>query len=1084
VTRDTRSGEVEPPVSGADVPIAVTFLFTDVEGSTKLLRQLGAREYANLLAAHDRVLRAAIAGGGGEVVDTQGDAVFAAFSDASRAVEAAVAAQRSLKDVVASGSESVRVRMGLHTGTPEISEGRYLGLDVHLAARICAAAHGGQTVVSGAVCNHLESAGAELAVHPLGEHYLKDFDEPQSLYQVDPDGVALEFPPLRSSAASGDVGRFAGREDELAGAAVEAIARSARRSERRRVLAVVAAVAAIGALVAAYVLTRPTPIPVRRNSIAVLDAATGHVTADVPLASPPTALTTSPGDIWVISGSGRSLTRISETTFTAGAPLPVKYDQRGPTDVGAGFGHVWVVNGFDRSITMLSARGTAHQVRIPLPTNLGILGISVSHIAISKNAVWIDNGGEAGVTRLTPGLARRTQVRDLPTGAIAAGAGAVWVAGARIYFGGVGDVTELDPRTAQRVATFHVGEVDGLAVGLGHAWVTNATDGVVVPLDPVRPPAGGQPVGGPVKKGRIGKPIRVGRGVQAVAADGSHLWTANPLTGIISEINPAAHQPIVWQRQIAGAPVKLVASDGRLWVAVLPRPPTPQPSGVRVALGPGDIDSVDSAVSSTGAMWQIEYASGLNLVRFADEPGRAGLRIVPDAAAALPTVSNHGRTYTFQIRTGLRFSPPFERQTVTAQTFRYTLERQITINSGFGAFLGYEVVGASRYLKGKAPHVSGIRVRRNTISITITPPGPGLNLLSTLALPYSSAVPINWAGPGPDGSVPSAGPYYIRSYVPNSQLILTRNPTYHGPRPGRIQEYSFLESKNPWLQVADGHASYTPDGPPPPTQIADQIRQYGPDSPAARSGDQRVFINPSNFGGLFYLLTNTRTGPFTDTLVRKAINEAIDRPALAATLGPSAAIVTDQYLVPGVPGFPATDAGYPLNGPNVPAARRLMREAPVRLPIHATLLTPISADAAARGRIITRDLNRIGILVTTHREPYQAVLQTHDHPTTFDLVDTNFQFAVPDPAFLLGGGGEANWGEGHFAHQFAHANTLPYDARARDISRLDIALARHYAPLAAYAYGTHIDYFAKGIHGQTFQPYFGIDYTRLYEPSG
>jgi class 3 adenylate cyclase/ABC-type transport system substrate-binding protein/outer membrane protein assembly factor BamB len=1078
VTEDTRSGEVAPPVSGADVPITVTFLFTDVEGSTQLLRRLGAREYAKVLAEHDRVLRAAIAGGGGEVVDTQGDSVFAAFSEVSRAVGAAVAAQRSLRGLVSSGKESVRVRMGLHTGTPEVSDGRYLGLDVHLAARICAAAHGGQTVVSSTVCEQVQAQGG-FRVRPLGEHYLKDFDDPQPLYQVDPDGVAGKFPPLRSSVSSGDVGRFAGREDELAGAAVEAIARAARRSERRRVLGVVAAVAAIGALVAAYVLTRPTPIPVRDNSIAVLDAATGHVTADVPLASPPTALAAGPGAIWVTSGSGRSLTRISERTLTAHAPLPVKYDQRGPTDVGTGFGDIWVVNGFDRSITMVSARGTAPQVRVSLPRSLGVLGIGDSHIAISQTAVWIDNGGEAGVTRLTPTGARPVQTPELPTGAIAVGAGAVWVGGAHNYFD-AGNVTELDPKTGQPVATFKVGEVDGLAVGLGHAWVTNATNGVVERLDPVAAPAGGQPVGGPVTEGRIGKPIRVGRGVQAVAADESHLWTANPLTGVISEIDLAAHDRIVWQRQIAGAPLKLVASEGRVWVAVLPRPQAPQPSGVRVALGPGDIDSVDPAVSFYGPMRQIEYASGLNLVRFADQPGSAGLRIVPDAAAALPRVSNHRRTYTFTIRPGLRFSPPFERQTVTAQTFRYTLERQITINSAFGGFLRYEVVGASRFLKGKAPHVSGMRVRRNTISITIKPPGPRLNLLSTLALTYSSAVPINWTGPGPDGSVPSAGPYYIRSYVPNDQLILTRNPSYHGPRHGRIQEYTFLESKNPWLQVMEGHASYTPDSPPTPAQIADQIRQYGPSSPAARAGDQRVFINPSNGGTLYFLLTNTRTGPFTNTLVRKAVNEAIDRTALAATLGPRAAIVTDQYLVPGIAGFPATDAGYPLNGPDVPAARRLMRQAHVSRPIHATLLTATGTAAAARGRIITRDLKRIGIKVRTHTEPYSAVVQTGDDPSKYNLIDTNFQFAVPDPAFLLGGGG-TNWGEGPYTQQFARANTLPYDRRARDFSRLDIALVRHYAPLAAYGYGTHIDYFADGIRGQTFQPYFGIDYTRLYK---
>jgi len=1077
VAEDTRSGEVEPPVSGTDGPLAVTFLFTDVEGSTRLLRRLGAREYAKALAEHDRVLRAAISVGGGQVVDTQGDAVFAAFSDASRAVGAAMTAQRSLRDLRSPGRESVRVRMGLHTGTPEISEGRYLGLDVHLAARICAAAHGGQTVVSDVVYRQLGALPGGFTVRPLGEHYLKDFDAPLSLYQVDREGAVGEFPPLRSSASSGDVGRFAGREDELAGAAVEAIARSARRSERRRVLGVVAAVAAIGALIAAYVLTRPTPISVRANSIAVLDAATGHVTNDVPLASPPTALAAGRGAIWVASSSGRSLTRVSEATLTPDAPLPIENDQLGPTDVGTGFGDVWVVNGFDRFVTMIRPRGTAHQVRVPLPKNLGVLGTADSHIAISKNAVWIDNGGVAGVTRLTRAGADPKQIRHLPTGAIAAGAGAVWVGGAHNYFG-AGGVIELDPKSGQPLATFNVGEVDGLAVGLGHAWVTNATNGVVEPLDPVRPPAGGQRVHGRVENGRIGKPIRVGPGVQGIVADGSHLWIANPLTGVVSELDPAAHKRIVWQQQIAGSPMQLVESAGRVWVAAVPRPPVPQPRGVRVALSPGDIDSVDPAVALYGAMWQIEYATGLNLVRFADQPGRAGLRIVPDAAAALPTVS--GRTYTFRIRPGLRFSPPFDHQTVTSQTFRYTLERQITIGSTFGAFLGDEVVGASRFLNGKA-HVSGIRVRRNTISITITRFRQNLNLLSLLALPYSSAVPINWTGPSNAGSVPSAGPYYIHSYVPNDQLFLTRNPNYHGPRRGRIKEYTFLESKSPWLQVADGHASYTRDGPPGPTQITRQIQQYGSGSPAARAGDQRVFVHPANAGTLYYLLTNTRTGPFTNTLVRKAVNEAINRPALAATLGPKAAIVTDQYLVPGIPGFPATRAGYPVNGPDVPAARQLMRKAHVTRPIHATLLTATGTAAEDRARIITHDLERIGIDVTTHTEPYVALVQTVDNPSRYDLIDTNFQFAVPDAGFLLVGR-PPNWREGRYTQQFIHANNLRYDRRAREFSRLDIALARHHAPLAAYAYGTQIDYFAKGIRGQTFQPYFGIDYGRLDAP--
>ncbi|MGE5274291.1 MAG: adenylate/guanylate cyclase domain-containing protein [Verrucomicrobiota bacterium] len=144
----------------------VTLLFTDIEGSTRLLRELGDR-YADALVEHRRVLRDAVAAHGGVEVDTQGDAFFVAFSDAAEAVDAAAAAQAAL------GAGPVRVRMGLHTGRPgRIDEG-YVGEDVHLGARVAATAHGGQVV--------LTKTAAEVAGRPLtdlGEHRVKDFAEP------------------------------------------------------------------------------------------------------------------------------------------------------------------------------------------------------------------------------------------------------------------------------------------------------------------------------------------------------------------------------------------------------------------------------------------------------------------------------------------------------------------------------------------------------------------------------------------------------------------------------------------------------------------------------------------------------------------------------------------------------------------------------------------------------------------------------------------------------------------------------------------------------------------------------------------
>jgi predicted ATPase/class 3 adenylate cyclase/Tfp pilus assembly protein PilF len=170
-------------VAMPDLPSGtVTFLFTDIEGSTKLLHELGDR-YADALAEHRRVLRGAFSEHGGVEVDTQGDAFFGAFARASDAVAAATEIQRGL------APGPIRVRIGLHTGEPLRTEEGYVGLDVHRGARICAAGHGGQVLLSQPVHDLVDADSRD-----LGEHRLKDLLEPQRLFQL---GVE-EFPPLKT----------------------------------------------------------------------------------------------------------------------------------------------------------------------------------------------------------------------------------------------------------------------------------------------------------------------------------------------------------------------------------------------------------------------------------------------------------------------------------------------------------------------------------------------------------------------------------------------------------------------------------------------------------------------------------------------------------------------------------------------------------------------------------------------------------------------------------------------------------------------------------------------------------------------
>ncbi|HXG75962.1 MAG TPA: adenylate/guanylate cyclase domain-containing protein [Gaiellaceae bacterium] len=177
----------------------VTLLFTDIEGSTRLLRRLGSA-YADVQGRHRRLLREAFARFGGSEVDTQGDAFMVAFRSAADAVAAAVEAQRALAAERWPGGDPVSVRMGIHTGEPERSAEGYVGLDVVRAARICAVAHGGQILLSEVTRELLADAGCR--TRDLGRHRLKDIPELERLFQVQADGLPDAFPPPRTLTGS------------------------------------------------------------------------------------------------------------------------------------------------------------------------------------------------------------------------------------------------------------------------------------------------------------------------------------------------------------------------------------------------------------------------------------------------------------------------------------------------------------------------------------------------------------------------------------------------------------------------------------------------------------------------------------------------------------------------------------------------------------------------------------------------------------------------------------------------------------------------------------------------------------------
>ena len=234
-----------------DLPTGtVTFLFTDIEGSTRLLKQLGSN-YEEALTDHQRLLRASFELHHGREVDTQGDSFFVAFSRAGDAVASAIATQRALETHEWPDGARVRVRMGLHSGEPRTTGDRYVGFGVHRAARIGAVGHGGQILVSNATRELVEDdLPPGTSLRDLGVYELKDLDRPEHLFQVNVEGLQRDFPQLKAR-------RVAGPH---------------RRRLRLAVLATLVAAAGAATAAAAIYLTRPDAPAVgsMRNPITVL----------------------------------------------------------------------------------------------------------------------------------------------------------------------------------------------------------------------------------------------------------------------------------------------------------------------------------------------------------------------------------------------------------------------------------------------------------------------------------------------------------------------------------------------------------------------------------------------------------------------------------------------------------------------------------------------------------------------------------------------------------------------------------------------------------------------------------------------
>jgi len=891
----------------------VTFLFTDVEGSTRLLKQLRDR-YGEVLAEHRRILRAAFEEHGGQEIDTQGDAFFVAFRKATDAALAAGAAQRALAEHAWPEGGECRVRMGLHTGEPSVGDEGYHGLGVHRAARIMAAGHGGQVLLSQATCSVLEDDELPgIGLRDLGQHRLKDLDRPEHIYQLDVEGLPVEFPPLRTAEAPT---AYTGHEAELEKAA-RAVVWRARLGTRRWLAAATAGLLAAAGLIAGLVLilgswsTAHAFTHVDANAVGLIDPQTNRIADEVPVGATPSHLAVGEGAVWVTNADDDTVSRIDPAKRNVVQTISVGSGPSGIAVSNVGNGAVWVANSLDGTVS-----------RIDPVTNTVVQPIRVGNgpdsVVYAAGSVWVANTGDDTITRIDADSGKPMKTLQIAAAELAFGAGALWASERT-----ANRVTRIDPTTGSVVQTIPVGNGPaGLAFGSGAVWVANSLDGTVSRISPTTNSVTGT--------------IATGDGPTAVAVGSRGVWVSNQFGGTLARIDPQTNQ-VVRQISVGGRPQGVVISGDTVLVSVGQSGAGHRGGTLTVRMN-RDADSIDTAVAYDSTSWSILRLTSDGLVAFNQASGLAGTQLVPDLAVSLSTPTDDGKTYTFRLRPNIRYS---NGKPVRASDFRSTLERDLKVGKPVPSCYYAGIVGGARCVKRpkRCDLSHGIVADDVAKAVTFHLIAPDPEFLYKLALPFAYVVP---AGTKPrdvgTNPLPATGPYVIASYRLKQVLRLGRNPYFHewskAAQPdGYPDKIVFKiggtpdEAMNDVIRgKADALSTSQSETPPSEGLLAATKTRYA----------SQVHTNPQLATVALFL--NTRLAPFDRLDVRKALNYAADRAAAVKVAGgPDVAQTTCQILPPHFPGYqpycPYT-AGTPTQGswvaPDLARARALIASSGTR----------------------------------------------------------------------------------------------------------------------------------------------------------
>ena len=495
---------------------------------------------------------------------------------------------------------------------------------------------------------------------------------------------------------------------------------------------------------------------------------------------------------------------------------------------------------------------------------------------------------------------------------------------------------------------------------------------------------------------------------------------------------------------------------------------------LRVNLSTTDFEYLDPALSYEAPGWQVLYMTNLMLLNYPDKPAPEGSRLVPDATAGFPRVSRDGRTYTFTIRPGLRFS---DGSAVTAAAFKRAFERAASPEQGSPAIaFMHDVVGADARNAGRAGSVSGVSANGQTLTIRLVRANP--TFLAEIAMPFFAAVKPSMAIDSQGISVyPSAGPYRIASRAVGSQVVLERNRFYRGNRPAnadRIVISTNTDINQSLLQVRAGQVDYDQTG-LPPTAHDDLSRQHG----VRKGGNGRYFVNTGI--NTTYLALNASRPALGKVNLRKAVNHAIDRPSLLRVAGKYAGKRTDQILPPNMQGFRDV-ALYPIKGANPVRGRALANGARDDI----TLLYTTTPTSVARAQILKYNLEQIGLSVTLKPQPFAVAIRTAGtRGSEFDMFLIAWFADYPDPFdfinVLLDGQNIQDANNSNYSYlnspkynkMMTDASKLSGAARYDAYGKLDVDMMRDAAPWAPLSNGNIREFISSRVTNYLFHPVYG-----------